>query len=159
MNAINHFLLSFNLLLIIFGYKIPIWELALFSVIFAVLIDLHQIIGWIERKPRHHKRTWLEEPPALFIIALPIAILLSLLRSQNFLLVMIPYGVHILLDYLTIHEVSPLAPFSKKKYNTGIFHRLPKKEWFSPKDSTFSEGYVLTVNIIIIASILAIYLT
>ena len=159
MNALNHFLLSFNILFILFGQKFPIWHLAIFAVVFAVLIDIHQIIGWIFGKNLHHLRTWIEEPPALFIIALPIAVGLSFLRQENFFFVLIPYGVHIFLDYITMHEVSPLAPFSKKTLRTGIFKRIPKKDWYSKKDKGVSEGYFLAVNIILLLSVIAIYLS
>jgi membrane-bound metal-dependent hydrolase YbcI (DUF457 family) len=150
MNIINHFLTSFIFLYVFFIEKVIIIEIIIFSLIFGVLIDLNQLIGRKMGKPSKHTRTWIEEPFGLIFIGIPIGIILSLIKKEYFFLTIIPFGLHILLDYVTIHEVSPLAPFSKKNINMGFFKSNPPPSWYSGKEKGIPENYFLILNIIIV---------
>ena len=143
----------FNLLLLLFQHKIRneigLLELVLFTLIFGVLIDAEMIIGIIQKKPRKHLRSWIQEPFGLLFIGVPIGLLLSLIKSEYFLLTIIPFAVHIVLDYFTIHEVSPLAPFSSRKINVGIFKSFPKEKWYTGKEKGISENWFTLLNILL----------
>jgi len=107
MNPLNHFLTSFLILLILFSSKVSVWEIALFSLVFGVLIGLNHYIGHFLNKPKHHRRTWLEEPFAILLVAAPVGWLLHLINPYYFWLTVIPYATQIARDYLTWHEVCP----------------------------------------------------
>ena len=64
-------------------------------------------------------------------------------------MVIIPYGIHILQDYLTIHGVSPLAPFSNKNINIDFFKSAPSASWYTENEKEISKNY-FNINIIII---------
>jgi membrane-bound metal-dependent hydrolase YbcI (DUF457 family) len=149
MNILNHFLTSFSVLYTVFHAKVSLVELILFSLVFGVLIDLDQIIGRYLKKPNSHTRTWIEEPAGLIFIGIPTGLFLSMVKYEYFFMVMIPYAIHILLDYLTIHEVSPFAPFSKKNIEVGFFKSVPTPSWYTGKEKGISEGYFLILNVII----------
>ena len=158
MNFINHFLTAFNLLLLLFQHKIGngigLLELFLFALIFGVLIDAEMLIGIFQKKPRKHLRSWIQEPFGLLFIGVPIGLLFSLIKREYFLLTVIPFAVHIVLDYITIHEVSPLAPFSQKNINLGIFKSFPKEKWYTGKwytgkEKGISENWFTLLNIVL----------
>lgn len=157
MNKYNHFLTSFNLLFLLFIDSSSIIEIIIFSFIFGVLIDQSQRIGKYLKKPLHHRRTWIEEPFGFILIGIPIGLSLSLINKVYFFLVIIPYGMHVLLDYLTIHEVSPLAPFSRKNIKIGFFKSEPPEKWYTGKEKGISESYFLIFNITITIIILVMY--
>ena len=104
------------------------------------------------KKPKKYHRTWIEEPFSLIIIGIPLGLILSTIKPEYFFLVIIPYTLHIIQDYLTIHEVSPLAPFSKKNVNIGFFKPFPKPSWYK-KEKGISENYFLILNIVILIGI------
>ncbi len=154
MNAFNHFLASFNVLALLFKDRVSLKEILLFSVIFGVMIDLDHKIGERMNKPVHHRRTWIEEPFGLLLIGLPIGLLLSLIKKEYFFLTIIPYALQVFLDYITLHEVSPLAPFSNKNLKTGFFKSWPKAEWYSGNEKGLSEKYFFFLNLIIFCLII-----
>ena len=149
MNWINHFIFSIICLKSIVE-QASFSEIIIFSLLFSVLVDLDLAYSIINRNPRHHLRTWVQEPLAILIIGLPIAVILSLVKPYYLLMVLIPYASHVLLDYITIHEVEPFAPFSKKKINVGIVRAFPAK----PAIKAVSEHYMLMLNIILLVIVL-----
>lgn len=150
MNKKNHFLTPFNLLLFLFMKSVSIFEIIIFSFVFGVLLDEEQRIGKYLKKPIWHTRTWIEEPFGLFLIGFPLGGLLSLIKKEYFFLTIIPYGIHIILDYLTIHEVSPFSPFYGKNVKLGFFKADPSDPWYTGKEKGISERYFLIFNIIIV---------
>lgn len=154
MNQINHFLISFIFLYVFFIEKVTIIEIIIFSLIFGVLIDLNQLIGRKTGKPSKHTRTWIEEPFGLIFIGIPIGIILSLIKKEYFFMTIIPFGLHIIMDYITIHEVSPLDPFSKKTINMGFFKSNPPPSWYTGKEKGIPENYFSILNIIILIVII-----
>lgn len=122
MNKINHFLFSLSL-------SLPFVEpgpaglamAALFSLVFGVLVDLDHMLN--KDAPWYLKRTWIQEPTGLLLVGLPLALLLGMIDKSFIPLVLVPYGSHILLDYLCIFEARPLAPFLdvRKREGLGIF--------------------------------------
>ena len=154
MNKYNHFLTSFLVLFVLFFPRISLIEIIMFSYIFGVFLDKNQKIGKYLKKPEHHRRTWIEEPFGFLLIGIPAGILLSVIRPEYFLLTVIPYGIHIIQDYLTIHEVSPLAPFSSKPIKCGFFKAMPPASWYTGEETGISEKYVLFVNIALLVLIL-----
>jgi len=149
MNKCNHFLTSFIVLFILFGNSIFIIEIVFFSYIFGVLLDQNQRIGKFLKKPMKHTRTWIEEPFGLIFIGIPLGLILSMIKNEYFFMVIIPYGVHIIQDYLTLHEVSPFAPFSKKNIKLGFIKAVPSAAWYTGKEKGISESYFLILNVII----------
>lgn len=153
MNSLNHFLTPLIVLLIFFKEN-SLTEIMIFSLIFGVLIDLDQLIGKLLKKPVHHRSTWIEEPFGLLFIGIPVGLLLSLVDKSYFFLVTIPYLSHIILDYLTTHHQSPLAPFSKKEIKLKGFKAYPHPPWYTGKEKGISENYFTILMIIILLVIL-----
>jgi membrane-bound metal-dependent hydrolase YbcI (DUF457 family) len=120
MNPLNHFLFAAGMCLIFLGGDAGLLRVAVFSMVFGVLIDLDHAFG---DKPWHLRRTWLQELGGFLVLGLPLALVLSRVNGEFFILVSVPYISHILLDYLCVFEARPLAPFSgvKKKEGLGIF--------------------------------------
>jgi len=141
MNQLNHFLFAFILLILFFHNTASLTEILIFSIVFAAMLDLDHLISLtLLKKPFWHHRTWIQEPFGFLFIAIPIATILALLfKSYYFFLVIIPYASHIFLDYLTIHEVSPLAPFSKKEIMEGFVRPYPEPKWFKLKKHEILE--------------------
>ncbi len=127
MNPLNHFIFAVSLTLVAVGPHTYSTVLAVLvtSLIFSVLIDLDHLVN--KRAPRHHKRTWIQEPLGLVLIGIPLATLLYRLTANisAFYMIIVPYASHILLDYLCIFEADPLSPITKrfrKKEGLGIFY-------------------------------------
>lgn len=121
MNWLNHFLVSFILVYTFFYSRVSVFVIILFCVLFGVFLDLDFITRRFLLNSRGRDlRTFLQEPIGLFFVALPLAGLLSLINGAYFLLTLLPYATHIFLDYLTIHNVFPLSPFSKRKMRVGF---------------------------------------
>lgn len=155
MNGLNHFLIPFNILFPLFNSSLPISEIIIFSFIFGTLLDAELGVGkFILKKPAHHLRSWIQEPFGILFIGLPLAWGLSTIREEYFWLVLIPYASHVVLDYLTIHEVCPLAPFSRKTKVLGIFKPSPAPSWYSSTMRGISENYVTVVGGIVFISLL-----
>jgi len=68
MNKYNHFLISFIVLFLMFGNNVSIIEIAIFSYVFGLLLDLNLKIGEYLKKQSNHRRTWIEEPFGLVLI-------------------------------------------------------------------------------------------
>jgi len=149
MNILNHFFFSFTLLYVFFNETQSLFTIITFAIIFGVLIDLNQVIGYILKKPATHRRTWIEEPFGLILFALPIGIILSFVDKAFLPMTMLPYAGHIFLDYLGIHDVCPLAPFSKKESYVGFFTPFPKSLRYPNKGKGISEIYFLILNILV----------
>ncbi len=146
MNWFNHFLLSFNLLYFILSNKASLREMVIFTVIFGLLIDMDHIIKWFYGKDRTYLRSWVQEPFGFFIIGVPIAIILSVFKPYYFWLVIIPFASHIMLDYMTVNEVAPFDPFSKKRFRLGFIRQYPYPT-FEVYKKGISENYMLSFNI------------
>ncbi len=154
MNKLNHFIFALALCLIFVELNfLNLFYSILFTLIFAVFIDYdHKIF---KKKPWFHQRTWIQEPLGFVFIAIPTAFLLSFLNELFFTLVLVPYGTHILLDYLCVFETYPLAPFSKVKKREGLGIFIPNSEkWKEWQIKGVSENYFLVFNIIFIFLIL-----
>ena len=154
MNKYNHFLAPFILLFVLFNQSNTIIEIIIFSVVFGALLDQNQRIGRHLGKPVHHLRTWIEEPLGILFIGFPLGLLLSLIDGNYFFMVVIPYATHIILDYLTIHEVCPLAPLSSKSIEIGFFKNSPPDIWYTGNEKGISENYFLSLNVIIVIVLL-----
>jgi len=116
MHSITHFVVAMSILL---GLGTPLLQAIIFSFVFAVLVDLDILVGrWIG-KPRHHSRTWVQEPFGVLLLGIPLGLIAQQFLTNGFLLVVIPYASHIILDYLSLHEVSPFAPFSQRIAHVG----------------------------------------
>ena len=96
-------------------------EAAVFSLVFAVLIDFDHVLN--RDAPWFMKRTWIQEPTGYAIIGFPLALLLGVLDKTFTPLTLASYGSHILLDYLCVFEARPFAPFLdvRKREGLGIF--------------------------------------
>ncbi len=159
MNKYNHFLTGFNVLFLIFMRSVSVIEIILFSYVFGVLIDKTQKLGPnFEKKPTYHKRMWIEEPFGLILVCVPLGAILSLIKPQYFLMAVIPYAIHILLDYMVVHEVCPLAPFSNKNvWLKGIFKAEPSKKWHKWTKGKPSENYLIVANVIFLTLLMGFY--
>ena len=159
MNWLNHFLLSFNLLFLILGKTASLNEIIASSVIFGIMLDLDHAAKWLFTKEKRYLRTWIQEPFGFAVIGIPIAIILSvLLQPYYFALVLVPYLSHIALDYLTVNEVSPVAPFSKKRFRLGFIRQFPESVYSSAYKKGISENYVLAANMLAFAFVWQNYL-
>ncbi|MBU1849957.1 MAG: hypothetical protein KKH40_04490, partial [Nanoarchaeota archaeon] len=118
------------------------------------LLDLNQVIGRYLKKSKNHTRTWIEEPFGLIIIGIPLGLIFSIIKTEYFFLVIIPFAIHIILDYLVIHEVSPFVPFSNKNIELGFFKSAPPPLWYTGEEKGISENYFLILNMIITMIIL-----
>lgn len=155
MNWKNHLIFAVSVCLIFLPFNlINVASIVLFSLIFSVLIDYDHKLN--KKAPWYHKRTWVQEPFGFVIIGLPLALILSAINKNFFILVSISYVSHIFLDYLCIYETCPLAPFSniKKREGLGIF--VPdSKKWLKrvkrKKMKGVSENYFLFFNLILLA--------
>ena len=141
MNGWNHFLAAFIALFLLYASSHNIYEIIIFSLVFGVLIDFDQIIGKLLKKPDKHRRTWLQEPFGLAFVGLPVGVVLSLFKPDYFFMIIIPFVLHIVLDYLTIHEVAPFAPISNKTIKIGLFKAFPKPRWYKKRERGVSEVY------------------
>ena len=151
MNLLNHLLTPFNILFLLFHNTFNLSTIALFCLVFGVLIDADEGIGALLKKPPHHHRTWVQEPFGILLIGLPIGIILSVLFNPLYIfLTLIPFTTHVILDYLTFHEVTPLAPFSKKNFKVGFFKPWPVPNRDKNKKG-LSENYLLLINLVIVA--------
>lgn len=160
MNSYNHFIFSIFLCLLFLEFtRTNFFYAVIFSLVFAVLIDLDHIAYFKAKlkfktkiiKLKKHKEeeleflrrsshlgpypelhTWLQEPFGLILIGVPIAIALSLINKNFFPLVIVAMGSHIFLDYLCIFPARPLEPFSNKEYKRlgeGPFYPHSPSKW------------------------------
>ena len=159
MNSLTHFLVSFDITYLLFHNYAGLWEIVLFSFVFSVLVDIDVWYALIKKKGKSHLRTWIQEPLGLAMLGFPIGLILSVVFEPIYLLlVIIPYSLHIILDYFTCHLTSPLAPVDKKPIEIGFILPFPKSPEFKEKfmgKSGISEIYV-TVIALAIAVILVI---
>ena len=167
MNWLNHFIFAISLSLIFVELNfINLIFVIVFSLLFGVLIDLDHKFN--RRAPWYHKRTWIQEPLGFVLVGLPLALVLSLINKNFFILVLVPYFSQTLLDYLCVYEAYPLAPFSKikKKEGWGLFipdNLLVKSEnsrkWAErikvKKIKGISENYFTIFNLILFITILS----
>lgn len=128
----NHLLISANILIIlamhpINAFQASLTQILLFSFVFGVLVDLDLLIGMLMKKPWHHLRSWIHEPFGIILFGIPVALMFSTIKPSYFWLTIIPYTSHVIIDYLTEHEVTPLAPFSNKTRKVGIIKSWPHK--------------------------------
>ena len=146
MNPLNHLLVPF----VILNYLFPghYTEALLFAFFFGPCIDADLAFSLWRGKPLNHLRTWFQEPFGVLFVGVPAGLLLSMIKPEYFLFTIIPYASHIMMDYITHHTVSPLAPFSKKKYKVGFI-----KPWTNDRGyKGISELWVTAICIILITS-------
>jgi hypothetical protein len=152
MNSLTHFLVSFDISYLLFHNYAGLAEIALFSFIFSVLVDADVWVLYAMKKGKSNLRTWMQEPLGLAILGLPIGLILSVLFKPIYLLlVIIPYSLHIVMDYLTIHLASPLSPVDKKPMEVGFVLPFPKSPEFREKfmaKSGISEIYITVIALI-----------
>ena len=72
-------------------------------------------------------------------------------------MIILLYGLHIIQDYLTIHEVSPFAPVWNKNIKVGFFRSVPAASWYSGKEKGISENYFLILNFVVVVIILLVH--
>ncbi|MFH1649618.1 MAG: metal-dependent hydrolase [Candidatus Woesearchaeota archaeon] len=154
MNVITHIAFAFVLLEILFPSQAPA-TLFVFALIFGGLVDLDSVImpffskgTW--RQKRDMYRTWVQEPLGLVVIGLPAAFIINALRPGSFWLVLIPYASQVLLDYISFHDVMPLAPISKKDYRVGLIKPFKKPHWHEERKGYLSETVFLALLVIAI---------
>ena len=118
MHGLAHLLFAVNIcLLISLFYPLQLHNILLASVIFSLCIDMDHWFSEKRQRSNDHLKTWIQEPFGLVFVALPIALILwYFLSVEWFILTLVTYGSHILLDYLSKNESSPLAPFNKKAF-------------------------------------------
>ena len=147
MNWLNHFLFSYTLLLLFMKDLISNTEIIIFTIIFALFLDLDFLPRKYILKDKKATRTFIQEPFGLIIIGLTLGLIFSYFGGIKYLgLVLIPYASHIFLDYITIHKVYALAPFSKKEYQTGFIE--PVKPNYQTKKGKFNENHFFILNLI-----------
>ena len=150
MNWLNHFLFSISLLFIFLGKIASINEIIIFTIIFAIFIDLDILFKrYLLKEKSKDNRSWIQEPFGLIFIGIPIGLILSfLIKPISFFLVIIPYASHIFLDYISIHNVFPLSPFSRLKVRVGFIKPLHIYKMFDIRGK-FNENHFLILNIIL----------
>jgi hypothetical protein len=153
MNSLNHFFASLLIIHIIFLEQSLLVK-AVFSLVFGTLIDLDHFIGKAMGKPDELTRTWIEEPFGILLLGLPIGLALATIDDAYLWMTLLPYSVHVLLDYITYHKVAPLAPFSNRTFTTGIFLSMPKSGWYDGSEKGPSEGYF--TMLLLVASIFVV---
>ena len=156
MNTVNHFLTAFALLLVLFHTQATLIQIFLFAAVFGAAVDLDYFFQTLLKKPPTYRRTWIQEPLSLLILALPIGLLLGQYKPIFLNMTLIPFSLHILLDLITIHTIRPLAPFSSKELNLGFFKSWPHQDWYGSKEKlAISEAYLFLPTAII--SLLLLY--
>lgn len=139
MNPINHALITYVILL---PFELSIIEIIGFIGLGAILVDADVIIATLRKKGQaHHLRTWIQEPVSLLILWLPIGLVLGLVDTTYIFATLITVAAHIIADYLTIHEVTPLAPIRNTTANVGFIQSFPKQTW-QHQTGRFSELYI-----------------
>ena len=156
MHPINHFLISFTLLFSLFSKVVSLEEIIVFSFVFGVLVDLDLIVGWLSGIKGSKVRSWFQEPSGLVLLGFPLGVVLSLVYVDvNYiLLVIIPWGSHIIADYLAFHVVRPLAPFSNKTMFIGWFKPLMHSEMKGDGRKSLSEAWVTIFISFILVTVL-----
>ncbi|KAG9396718.1 hypothetical protein J8273_1736 [Carpediemonas membranifera] len=134
MDKFNHAIVPgvILLLLFLFNANITCTEIVLFCIVFGSCIDLNQKLGKLLGHPSHHLRTFIEEPFGPLLVGVPVAFALSRLNPLYAPCVLIPYICHICCDYITIHSVCPLAPFSGRIRRVGWLVAEDKGPWTAP---------------------------
>jgi membrane-bound metal-dependent hydrolase YbcI (DUF457 family) len=99
----------------------------------------------------------------LILLGVPIALIVSAINKDFFLLTILAYSSHIFLDYLCVFPARPLEPFSNKEYKKlghGIFYPHYPKKWrdFVEKNKIrASDELIFGVLILILLVILVIF--
>jgi len=148
MHSLTHFLVSFTILYAFFNHVVPISFIFIFSLLFGVFVDLDIILSPIFGIRGSRARTWFQEPFGMFFFGSIFAFLISqILHSEIFIwLVFLPWASHIFIDYLAIHDVRPLSPFSNKTYHVGFFKPILHKKTLCPRKNCFSEWHFIIVS-------------
>lgn len=144
----NHFLTAFNLLLILYHEQTTVWRIALFAFLFGTLVDIDMLVKRKLKIEDLYVRSWVQEPAGLFLVGLPIAFLMAEINPLYFQMVLIPYALHMFLDYITVHEVYPRAPFSHKPMKVGFIKPLAKDPRIHDQKG-ISEQYIFYANVIV----------
>lgn len=115
MNWLTHYLVGVALLRA-FGTD---FSTALIGGLVALTPDLDFIACRGKRE-----RTWFQEPISILLIGLPLGLIAQQFHPAGILLTVV-HASHIILDYLSHHEVKPLAPFSRTTIIVGIIKPFP----------------------------------
>ena len=158
MHSATHFVTAFTLSYILVSKLVPLEVIIVWSLLFGVFVDLDIVLGSIYRSRKGFLRTCFQEPFGLLVGGLPLA-LASTYIFNNWaysLLVLVPWGSHIVLDYLAVREVRPLLPFSEKKILVGFFRPILHKRSICPTNTCISEWWFLSFSIVIMFVVLAV---
>lgn len=157
MQFYDHLMASFTVLFLLFHNSVSLPEIIVFAVVWGVLIDTDQLIGRYIKKPVGHRRTWIEEPFGLLFFGVPAGLILSAFKPEYFLMTIIPYGLHIVMDYISIHKVSPLAPFSDREYLVGFIRAFPRYNWCTEEHKGIPEYYFTVINVLALILLITSY--
>ncbi|MBN2566762.1 metal-dependent hydrolase [Candidatus Woesearchaeota archaeon] len=157
MNPLTHSLAAVLFLFGLYRGSVPLAELFLFGIVFSLLPDLDILIAIARGKSMMHLRSWLQEPFGVLAVAVPIGAVLSLIRPEYFLMTVVPYGSHVIIDYLALHKVKPLAPFRDDTYWTGFVIGWPRAPWHTGAEKGIPENYLTAA--LLLALFLSLFLT
>lgn len=142
----NHFLLAANLLMALFHDRASFGEIAVISLVFGVLVDLDLVVNKFFHTEKQYRRSFIQEPLGIFIVGFPLSWAAGLVNSLYFWMALTSYVSHVCADYLTVHQVRPWAPLSKKSIKLGLIKPIMKDD-ISLHASGFPERYVLMMNL------------
>ncbi len=125
MNLINHVLFASVLCAIFVQPKniSEITEILFISFLINYLIDQDHKLN--KKAKWYFKRTWIQEPFSILLIAFPAYLLVSVFNKFFAACLLITWIAHIIADYLCVFPAKPLAPFNNKIIKPegyGIFY-------------------------------------
>ncbi|MDY6778874.1 MAG: hypothetical protein SVU32_09485 [Candidatus Nanohaloarchaea archaeon] len=146
MNPVTHLLFSITVMLLGFYPEVSMLEIVIFSLVFSVFLDMDMLIAKVIYRPYDRLRTWIQEPAGFFIIGVPVGLVLSTLQQYYLYLTLVPYALHIVLDYMSTYTVSPLAPFDPYKVDRRgfAFSLWPAPVW-QDEDEGVPELFLIVV--------------
>lgn len=155
MNPVTHLVVSLNICILIFYPEVSMVEIALFALVFSAFLDIDMLLARELYKPYDRLRTWFQEPAGLLFVGVPIGYVLAQLQPYYFWLTVVPYGLHIVLDYLSTYRLSPLSPFHDYSISrSGLaFAIWPPPDWQDEEDGV-SELFLLIVSLMTLAYVM-----
>ncbi|HLP79182.1 MAG TPA: metal-dependent hydrolase [Acidobacteriota bacterium] len=152
MHWLNHVLLGVNSLLL-FTHA-PLSQILIFGIVFSILPDLDIVIKYAKGERQGMLRTWSQEPISIALLFV-VALIWDFFSPGVFILVLLPYTLHILLDYCTVHTVHPYSPFAYDKVEVGFIKGVPLKDFFrSFYRFEFHENWFCVAQIILLTILL-----
>jgi hypothetical protein len=156
MNPITTFVLSTNFSLLLLYPHASMVEIVFFNLCFAALLEVDKVLAYRLYRPRDSLRTWAREPAGFIALGLPLGMVMATIEPYYLHLTLLPYGAHILLDYISPVKLRPLAPFSDfVLQRTGMtFTDWPRPDW-QDEERGLSEVYFLAITLLALAYIWA----